>query len=252
MAGKALLEDARAILANVEQALARVRRTARGEEGRVVIGFNSSAPIVPFVPRVIRAFQESFPLISLRFVETGTGELVAALKSERVDAAFIRSPVADPMGLTVHPLLSEDMAVALPVGHALASTAKEADDSGIPLAALAAETFVLYRQPMGPGLYDTIVAACHRAGFSPRVGQEAPRILSTLNLVAAGLGITLVPASLRRLHIDGVAYRRLTDRPKLKAALNLAYRRGEASAAVRGFINLVQLAAKQLGSDAGA
>src|SRR5207244_3664757 len=106
-------------------------------------------------------------------------------------------------------------------------------------------TFVLYRLAAGPGLYDAIIAACHKAGFSPRVGQEAPRVLSTLNLVAAGLGITLVPASLRRLHIDGVVFRRLADRTRLKAPLNLAYRRGEASAAVRGFVNLVQLAAKE-------
>ena len=254
-AGKALLEDARTILAQVERALARVKRTARGEQGRVVVGFNSSAPIVPFVPRVIRSFQEAFPLVSLSFVETGTGELVEALRSESIDAAFIRSPVADRLGLAVFPLLVEEMVIALPAGHALTANTRdgrlrEGEDAGVPLAALAGETFVLYRLPTGPGLYDAIVAACHKAGFTPRVGQETPRVLSTLNLVAAGLGITLVPDSVRRLHIDGVAYRRLADRPRLTAPLNLAYRRGEASAAVRGFVNLVQLAAKQRNADA--
>ena len=247
-AGKALYEDARAILGQVDRALARVKRTARGEQGRVVVGFNSSAPMVPFVPRVIRSFQESFPLVSLSFVETGTGELVDGLRSETVDAAFIRSPVADRLGLAVFPLLVEDMVIAVPAGHALTQGQLVGADEGVPLAALAGETFVLYRLAGGPGLYDAILAACHKAGFSPRVGQEAPRVLSTLNLVAAGLGITLVPASLRRLHIDGVAFRRLADRSRLKAPLNLAYRRGEASAAVRSFVNLVQLAAKELAS----
>ena len=78
-----------------------------------------------------------------------------------------------------------------------------------PLAALAAETFILYRRPLGPGLYDAIIAACQRAGYSPNIGQEAPRMLATLSLVAAGLGVTLVPQSMRRLRVHGVAYRPL-------------------------------------------
>ncbi|MFX7776639.1 LysR substrate-binding domain-containing protein, partial [Acinetobacter baumannii] len=65
----------------------------------------------------------------------------------------------------------------------------------IALADLAGETFILYRRPTGPGLYDAIIAACRAAGFSPRIGQEAPRMPSTLSLVAAGLGISIIPAS---------------------------------------------------------
>ena len=67
----------------------------------------------------------------------------------------------------------------------------------------------MYRRHNGPGLYDAILSACNAAGFSPRVGQEAPRIVSTLNLVAAGLGISLVPESLQRMRMDGVVFRRL-------------------------------------------
>ena len=109
----------------------------------------------------------------------------------------------------------------------------------MPLAALAAETFILYRRPLGPGLYDAIIAACQRAGYSPEIGQEAPRMLSTLSLVAAGLGVTLVPATMRRLGVEGLAYRRLDPSAELVAPLNLAYRRGESAAAVRRFIALV-------------
>src|SRR5438067_2225806 len=83
------------------------------------------------------------------------------------------------------------------------------------------------RGPVGPGLYDAIIAACQRAGFSPLVGQEAPRILSTLSLVAAGLGVSLVPASLERLGMDGVVFRRLSAETRPQAPLNLAHRRGE-------------------------
>lgn len=239
-AGLALLADARAILGHVAHAFATTRRTARGEQGRIAVGFTSSAPFHPFVPRVIRAFRETHPLIALTLDESGTTELIEDLRAERMDAAFIRTPVTDPLGLTVNPLLEEAMLVALPAGHALAG---EADGPPLPLAALAAETFTVYRRRSGPGLYDAIFAACHAAGFSPLVGQEAPRIVSTLNLVAAGLGIAIVPASLQRMHMDGVVYRRLQG-SQPRAPLLLATRRGDASAVVRRFLDLVNRTAR--------
>jgi DNA-binding transcriptional LysR family regulator len=164
------------------------------------------------------------------------------LRHERVDAAFIRTPVTDPLGLTVNPLLEEAMLVALPSAHSLAS-GDAADGKALTLAALAAETFIVYRRRSGPGLYDAIFAACHAAGFSPLVGQEAPRIVSTLNLVAAGLGIAIVPASLRRMQMDGVVYRSLTG-TQPRAPLLLATRRGDTSAVVRHFLDLVKRTAR--------
>ncbi len=237
-AGRALLADARAILAHLERARSTTQRTARGEQGRLAVGFTSSAPFHPFVPRVIRAFRETYPLIALTLDESGTIELIEDLRQERVDAAFIRTPVTDPMGLTVNPLLEEAMLVALPSAHALARST-----TPLPLAALAAETFIVYRRRSGPGLYDAIFAACHAAGFSPAVGQEAPRIVSTLNLVAAGLGIAIVPMSLQRMQMDGVTYRPLKG-AQLRAPLLVATRRGDPSAALRRLLDLVQRMAR--------
>jgi DNA-binding transcriptional LysR family regulator len=247
-AGAALLDDARAILARVDHAVAATRRTARGEQGRIAVGFTSSVPFHVFVPRLIRAFRETHPLVALSLEESGTGELVDGVRGERIDVAFIRSPVADPGCVLVNALLEEEMVADLPGGHALAP-ASGGNDAALPLARLAAETFILYRRPLGPGLYDRIIAACHAAGFSPQVGQEAPRILSTLSFVAAGLGVSIVPASLRRLQLDGVAYRRIAASRPLKAPLNLASRRGETSTAVRRFIDLARRTAKELRQD---
>jgi DNA-binding transcriptional LysR family regulator len=249
-AGRALLADARAILVHVDHAFAATRRTARGEQGRIVVGFTSSTPFHPFVPRVIRAYREAYPLVSLTLAEDGSVELIEGLRSERIDAAFIRTPAADPQGLAVAALLDEAMVAALPDTHRLAPGAGRRDVP-LPLAALAGETFIVYRRPSGPGLYDAIFAACHAAGFSPRVGQEAPRIVSTLNLVAAGLGISLVPASLRRMNMDGVSWRRLAGAAQPKAPLNLASRRGEASPAVRRFLDLVKRTARTSRLDRG-
>lgn len=238
-AGEALLVEARAILARVEHAAAATGRAARGEQGRIALGFTSSVPFHPFMPRVIRGFRENAPLISLVLEEGGTNELVEALRQERLDAAFIRSPVAKPQDIEVRPLLEEDMAAALPADHPLAIQLAGRRDGALALTALSGEPFILYRRPTGPGLYDAILAACHRAGFSPRIGQEAPRMLSTLNLVGAGLGVSLVPDSMRRLQMDGVVFCRLKDRPPLKAPLHFAHRRDEKSPVVQRFINLV-------------
>ena len=95
--------------------------------------------------------------------------------------------------------------MALPRAHALARSGGKGK-SPLLLKHLARETFILYGPP-GTGLREVTMEACRAAGFSPRAGQEAPRIASTLSLVAVGLGISLVPASLRHLYVDGVVYR---------------------------------------------
>ena len=236
-AGEALLAEARDILGRVEQARQAARQAARGETGRIGIGFTSSASFHPLVPRTIRAFRDEAPLVALSLEESGTGELAEAIRAGRIDAGFVRSPLSAGADLIIHPLLSEAMVAALPAGNALAG---DGNTSPLGLAELAAETLILYRRPLGPGLYDAIIAACQRAGFSPRIGQEAPRMLATLSLVAAGLGVTVVPASMQQLRVDGVAYRPLDDSAALVAPLNLAHRRGETGPAAQRFIALAQ------------
>jgi DNA-binding transcriptional LysR family regulator len=237
-AGSAFLADARAILSHIDHAFATTRRTARGEQGEVAVGFTSSTPFHPFVPRIIRAYRDTFPRVSLTLEEGGTTELIDDLRNERIDAAFIRTAIANQEGIVVSTLLQEAMVLALPRGHVVSRR-----KGALALRALAGETFIVYRRRSGPGLYDAILAACNAAGFSPRIGQEAPRIVSTLNLVAAGLGISLVPESLQRMRMDGVVFRSLTGSAQPKAPLYLASRQGETSASVRRFLELVRRSA---------
>jgi DNA-binding transcriptional LysR family regulator len=234
-AGSALLAEARAILAHIDHAFVTTRRTARGEQGRISVGFTSSAPFHPFVPRIIRTYREAFPLVSLTLEEAGTIELIQNLRNERLDAAFIRTPLVEQVGLVVDLLFREAMVIALPQEHALARRA-----GAVGLQTLANETFIAYRRHTGPGLYDAIMSACNQAGFTPHIGQEAPRIVSTLNLVAAGLGISLVPESLQGMHMEGVAFRRLSGAAQPQAPLYLASRRGETSTAVGKFLQMVK------------
>lgn len=238
-AGETFLEDARQILKHVAHATAATQRTARGEQGHIVVGFTSSTPFHPLFPQIFRNFRTATPLVSMRLEERGTGGLVDGLRNETIDAAFIRSPVSDTMGIAVHPLVEEPMVAALPAEHILAGE----ESKPIDLALLSDEPFILYRRSVGPGLYDGIITACSRAGFTPDIAQEAPRITSTLNLVAAGLGVSIVPASLRRLQVEGIAYLPLSEHSQLTAPINLACRRVENAVATRRFIEMGRSAA---------
>ncbi|WP_416364910.1 LysR family transcriptional regulator [Pseudomonas sp. NFX183] len=238
-AGLALLDEAREVLARADGVADIVRRAARGERGRLAIGFTSSAALHPFVPSVLRVFRETFVGVSVALEEAGTGELLDALALERLDAAFIRSPLSGSQTLQDQPILVEPMLLALPTDHPLANDAA----TPLPLATLATEAFVLYRRRVGLGLYDAILVACREAGFSPQVVQEAPRMTATLSLVAAGLGVSIVPASMQRLRGDGIVYRELTDCQSLVAPLHLATRVGDGSAVLQRFKQMVISAA---------
>jgi len=239
-AGRAFIDGARATFANLDRALEFARRTARGEEGRISVAFASSTAIHPLVPRVIREFREAFPQVAVTLDEGIPPRLIEDIANDRLDIAFLRPNSAELERLVYHPLLKEPLVAALPEGHALARDQARA----VPLNRLSNEAFVVNSRDAGVAIRDVIFAACHAAGFSPRIGQEAPRMMSTLALVAAGIGISIVPASLQQMNISGVVYRRLTGSPLLKVTLNLASRRGDASAVVRQFVSLVRRRAK--------
>ncbi len=240
-AGRTFLDGARATFANLDRTLESARRTARGEEGRISVAFTSSTAFHPLVPRVIREFRETFPLVAVTLAQGNAAELIEHVESDRIDAAFIRIHIVKLEGLVFHPLLEEPLVVALPKGHALARGQARAV---LPLKGLSDETFVVNRQRSIGGDARCCLCRVSRSRLQPRFGQEAPHVISMLPLVAAGIGVALVPASLQHMNIRGVAYRRLTGSPQLKVPLNLASRRGDTSAVVRQFVNLVRRRAK--------
>lgn len=244
-AGRVFLDRARATIAQYDGAFEATRSAARGEQGRLCVGVMPTAPFHPFVPFVIRAFRVAFPLVSLTLDECLRKEALERLRDDQMDVAFMRAALDDSQNLLVNPLLVEPMVVALPSDHAMARRG----GASIAMKDLAGETFIIYARQLGPAFYETTIAACLQAGFSPRLGQEAPRITSALSLVAVGLGITLVPACMQRMTMDGIAYRRLKGASQPKAVLNLASRRGEASPVVRNFVNLVRRTARNFPAD---
>jgi len=219
--GKILFQEAKLLLQRAENLNATLQRASEGKQGNIRIGFTSSAALHAFVPNVLRRYREVYPRVTAQLEESGSTELLQALVNRTLDVAFVRTPVLGMPELKIERILQEPMMVALPVGHPLAQ-----DTGGaIALNSLNNEGFILYRRPAGQGLYDAILAACYRAGFSPRIIQEAPRLTSCLSLVGAGLGVSIVPACMVRLGGDGVVYLPLSNAAELHAPLYLAQRK---------------------------
>lgn len=233
-AGHALLREAKAMLAQLDRALETTRRAARGEQGSLCVGIAPTAPFNPLVPKSIRSFRESFPLVSLVLEEGLSNEVAARFNNDQMDVAFVRASQIHADGVVVTPLQEEPMVAALPSRHPMARGRTKT----VRLKGLAGDPFILIGPP-GTGLHDETIAACREAGFIPRLGQPAPRITSTLGMVAVGLGVALVPSSMRSVRVDGVVYRPLEGAAP-RAFLGLASRRGDPSPILKQFVSLVR------------
>src|SRR5882757_4426463 len=227
--GALLLDEARRILDQVERTKTSVQSRARGETGRIHLGFACASCFQPLVPGIIRAYRERYPGVVLSPEQSNTARLAAGLRSGEIDVAFVRPPLSDGGELTVEPLVEESMVIVLPESH------PRAGDRSMPLAALAEETLILFPRAIGHGLHDAIIASCERAGFRPKLGQEAPQISTMVHIVAAVFGVSIVPQSITQIHVQGVAYLRIEGEAP-RAPISLAYRRDDRSTVVRNFV----------------
>ncbi|MEA1652030.1 LysR family transcriptional regulator [Nitrospirillum sp. BR 11164] len=234
--GATFLEDAKAILAHVDQAVANARQVARGDKGRLRMGLSMSVTAHPWIARLIRDYRAQHPGVQLSLELNDFGQLTDAVRDGALDVALVRGRAAEIPGLATYAVVEERLLAALPMGHRLAGAA------ALDLADLADEDFLIIPRTAGPNIYDIIIAACREAGFSPRIVQEVPAFPPLLNLVEAGLGVALAPDSMRNMRLEGV---RLLD---LKggydtAPIMLVYRANEGTAAVRALVTQARRAA---------
>jgi DNA-binding transcriptional LysR family regulator len=228
-AGEAFLQGVKEMPTLAERAIKAARRAARGKTGSLRVGFTASAAFNAVVPSAIRAFRRAYADVELLLEEANTTRLVAGLQDGSLDVAFLRPGAAGSEAFQLRLLSEEPMMVALPVRHPVAAQQE------VELATLKEVPFLLFPRAVGPTLYDSIISTCRAAGFEPIIGQFAPQIASVVNLVAAELGVSIVPASMSQLQVSGVTYRPIAGQAAT-ARLALAYRRGETSAVVRNFI----------------
>ncbi|NPC56415.1 LysR family transcriptional regulator [Caenimonas soli] len=241
--GRLFLADARRILADVAATQHRMERVARGEQGELAIGFTSSAAAHTFTPEALRVCRKEHPDIHLDLSEHNAAELTEALAAAKLHCALLRVPVARPEGIAFETLLREPVAVALPIDHPLAR--KSGAKRVLALDELREESFILVRRPGAPGLYGNLIALCEERGFHPRIAAEVDRMMTNVNLVAAGAGISIVPASMQGMQPDAVAYFPLAESARLDAPLTLAWREADFTGPTKTFIGLLRKIARR-------
>jgi DNA-binding transcriptional LysR family regulator len=230
-AGEVLLEEARRLLAQAERVVEAVHRAARGQTGRLAVGFVGTATY-GLLPEILRRFHRRFPEVALTLVEMGSPMQLAALGERRIDVGFLR-PAALDATLAGRVVQREPLLVALPAGHRLAKA------EGITLSDLASEPFVMFPREPRPSYGELLIGYCVAAGFSPRIAQETNEMQTALSLVAAGIGVTLVPASVRSVRRANVVYKPLGEHGPV-TELTVVHRQEDDSAALGAFLGVTE------------
>ncbi|MFS2157752.1 LysR substrate-binding domain-containing protein [Pseudomonas sp. Pseusp122] len=232
-AGRLFLVEARLVLAQVEKAADVARRAQLGEIGELKIGFTASAPFTSRIPQAIFAFRQRFPDVHLALQEMSSREVAEGLEDQSMQVGIMR-PLPLPDTLVAVELFREPLVAVLRTDHPLAKNGGE----GLYLEALATEPFVFFPRSYGSGLRAQLLDLARQAGFTPLFAQEAVEAMTLIGLVAAGLGVTVLPASYQRMRIDGVVYRTLLD-PDATSAVWLVQRKDQQSPRARAFVELV-------------
>lgn len=210
-AGERFHADAVAILAATEQAVRNARAADGGEAGTLSVGFTMCAAY-SVVPGYARAYGAAYPAVALHLREVVSNDLQAQLLAGRIDAAVM-------FPTTSHPDLRRRTVVREPLYVALARNHRLARARRLNVAKLADEPFVVAAREVAPGLYDSIMDHCRQGGFEPDVRLEVHLQQTLLSLVNEGVGVALVPASMRKAQMEGVVMRPLADAPLIELVL---------------------------------
>ncbi|MBA3923866.1 MAG: LysR family transcriptional regulator [Nostocaceae cyanobacterium] len=230
-AGQVFLVEAHRILKQLEQAIQVGRQVSRGEIGQLAIGFVSSTAY-NVLPPILRTFRSHFPNVKLGLQELTTDQQVQWLREKRIDIGLFRPPIEED-GFSVEPIFEEALMVALPETHVLAN------QSEVSMRSLANESFIMIPRNVAPGLYDPIISSCQQVGFSPIVAQEAIQMQTIVSLVAAEMGVAIVPASLQQLQRPGIVYKEIAESTP-KVTIAMIWLKQDTSAIVQRFLEVVR------------
>lgn len=229
-AGEHLLGRAREILAASQGVATELQRIARGEQGELRIGFTSTGLLVEEMRRGVASFRKTSPGVVLRLREMYTFRQFEALAAGELDVGLVRfnGPLAPP-GIGLRPLRSDPLCLVVPEGHRLAGRA------AVSIAECRDEAFIAYPAAAGASLVGQLDALCRRAGFRPRIAQEAREALTQIGLVATGMGVAVLLGPMAALGVGGVRFVPLAD-DGASLQLAVATRSGETSPRVQAFV----------------
>lgn len=231
-AGEAFYEDACKILALSNAALEKARGIARGLNGSLSIGITSSDAFHTRIFRLIRQYQLQNMAVRVHQVEANMSSLTAMLAEGELDIAFMRLPCESSKAFELKILDREPMVVALHREHPLA------ESGSLALEQLRDTPVVLFPQEIAPGLYDHVYGCCERAGIDVQRALQSSQLSSSLSMVSAGGGFTLVPQSMAAISLQNVTYHSLTS-PKLYTDIALCWRHFERSRTVKRFVAML-------------
>lgn len=200
-AGQVFLKDARAILEQMERAIVRVQDAQQGLTGHLEIGFiRGTSAVDAIIPDILQTYRQRFPDVQVRLREMLPQDQVQALQERKIKVGFLARTQELPGTLAAESIQRIPFVAVFPEQHYLAS------QPAIALEDLANEPFIFCHRQASSFLYDRIIQLC---GFSPHIIQEISDLRMLLGLVAANMGISVVPASAATLRNRGVVYRPL-------------------------------------------
>jgi len=224
-AGRTLDEAARRILRDVDTAVEATREVHAGHAGVLRVGFGPTL-MLSTLAHVVRAYRQRHPGVRIDLREMPTSEQLTALLRGELDVGFVRGADADPR-LHVELFAREPLLIALHRDHPGAGEAR------VPLASLAHDPWVLFPRAIAPRLHEQVIRLCRQAGFTPNVVQESREVYTTVGLVGAGVGVTIVPETVRRMSRKGVVYKTI---PRASVRLSMVRPSGPVRPVVEAFL----------------
>ncbi|HEV7835626.1 MAG TPA: LysR family transcriptional regulator [Caballeronia sp.] len=240
--GKDLLPEVRRLLADADALRPLAQSLARGEAGVLSLAFVSTADY-GLLPLLLRDFGARYPGVRLQLVEATSDVQVEELVAGRIDAGLVIPPLPPrhAVALSYLPIAREPLVIAMSSDAAAerGQGAEEWSETPVSLHQLADAALVVFPRRLAPGFYDIIMGCYGAAGLMPRIGQEAIQMQTIVSLVSAGMGVALVPQSLRHLRRTGVVYRPLLESGPV-VETGLVWRAAEVSPVLAGFIDIVR------------
>ncbi|MFO1265491.1 MAG: LysR substrate-binding domain-containing protein [Rubrivivax sp.] len=234
-AGAALLDEARLALSQLERAETTARRAARGELGRIEVGYVVSAVLSGALPRTLERYRAQHPDVQVQLVPMETPRQLEALRTGLLDVGFLRPRPTYPAGLRAAIVHRDALLLAVATNHPLARRR-------VTLAALAREAFIVPQFDESAGFAEQLAALGARGGFEPRIAHRVRDFIAALAMAAAGYGVVLAPASLAAISLPNVVYRTIEGYAG-SAALAVVHRTNALSAAARQFTDAALAAA---------
>lgn len=232
-AGKVFYESVKDLPERFTQAIETAQRAEMGITGLLRLGFTGSTGINPRVPAFIQHYRERYPSVQLHISEASTEELCRALKDGHIDVAMLRTHGELQGDFTTVLLENEPLVAVFPKSHPAAL-----HSDSLSLSTLRNDPFILSMVEQGTSLHGAIINACNSEGFIPNVIMTVPHILSILTLVASGVGVSLVPSSMKAFSLPGIAFRELKENTAT-VGLSISWREGEMCPTAKNFVDLL-------------